>query len=123
MTAALEASRAGYKTILVEKSDALGGLMAKWHKRFPREGAFAVTQENDTAALVAEVELTDAIPSPSRSPARSPRLAARPGPSRSSSRAPIQIPIPSVRLSSPSEATPTTLPSSVTSATAPAKTS
>jgi quinone-modifying oxidoreductase subunit QmoB len=40
MTSALEASKAGYKVVLVEKSAALGGWAAKLHKRVPTREPF-----------------------------------------------------------------------------------
>ena len=56
MSAAVEASAAGYKVVLVEKNDALGGMLADWHKRFPRGGTWANTEDNDVAALVEQVK-------------------------------------------------------------------
>ena len=55
MTAALEASRAGYDVLLVEKTGVLGGFMGKLHKRVPYREPFAdpqVTGVEDLAAMV-----------------------------------------------------------------------
>ena len=45
MTAALEASKAGYQVVLVEKSGALGGWAAKLHKRSPGKSPYADPQD------------------------------------------------------------------------------
>ncbi|MGE5027313.1 MAG: CoB--CoM heterodisulfide reductase iron-sulfur subunit A family protein, partial [Betaproteobacteria bacterium] len=56
MTAALEASRAGYQVVLVEKSGALGGWAAKLHKRSPGKSPFAELQDTPVAEMVAAIE-------------------------------------------------------------------
>ncbi|MHB9118783.1 MAG: FAD-dependent oxidoreductase [Burkholderiales bacterium] len=56
MTSALEASKAGYQVVLVEKSGQLGGWAAKLHKRIPVSEPFAAPQANGVAELVAAVE-------------------------------------------------------------------
>ncbi len=56
MTAALEASKAGYKVVLVEKSGALGGWAAKLHKRSPGKSPYADPQETPVADMVAAIE-------------------------------------------------------------------
>ncbi len=56
MTAALEAARAGYEVLLVEKSGALGGWAKSLHRRLPRRAPFSAPAENDTAELCAAVE-------------------------------------------------------------------
>jgi quinone-modifying oxidoreductase subunit QmoB len=56
MSAAKEAAAAGYKVVLLEKSDSLGGLMNGWHKRFPRGGDWSATEDNDVAALIESVK-------------------------------------------------------------------
>ncbi len=72
MTAALEASAAGYPIHLVEKADELGGWGAKLHKRIPFKAAAAATpngydvelpQPEDTgvAEMIAAVEADDNI--------------------------------------------------------------
>ncbi|MEW5893279.1 MAG: FAD-dependent oxidoreductase [Pseudomonadota bacterium] len=56
MTAALEASRAGYKVVLVEKSGALGGWAAKLYKRIPTREPFKAPEDNGVADLIAQIE-------------------------------------------------------------------
>ena len=72
MTAALEASAAGFPCHIVEKTGELGGWAAKWHKRIPARAAVAGTensfnadlpmpQDNDVADMIAKVEANDKI--------------------------------------------------------------
>ncbi|AET67371.1 Pyridine nucleotide-disulfide oxidoreductase/Methyl-viologen-reducing hydrogenase, delta subunit [Desulfosporosinus orientis DSM 765] len=56
MTAALEAAKAGYKAVLVEKSPVLGGWMNGLFKQVPRKAPFTAPEEVDIAELVKEVE-------------------------------------------------------------------
>jgi quinone-modifying oxidoreductase, subunit QmoB len=56
MTSALEASKAGYKVVLVEKTGALGGWAAKLHKRVPTREPFKAPEDNGVADLVARIE-------------------------------------------------------------------
>ncbi len=56
MTAALEAARAGYKVVLVEKTGALGGWTAKLHKRIPTREPFKSPEDNGIADLIAQIE-------------------------------------------------------------------
>jgi len=56
MTAALEASKAGYKVVLTEKSGALGGWAAKLHKRVPTREPFKAPEDNGVADMVARIE-------------------------------------------------------------------
>jgi len=56
MTSALEAAKAGYKVVLVEKSGALGGWAAKLWKRIPSREPFKAPQDNGVADLVAQIE-------------------------------------------------------------------
>ncbi|MBI5937587.1 MAG: FAD-dependent oxidoreductase [Betaproteobacteria bacterium] len=56
MTAALEASKAGYKVVLVEKTGALGGMTAKLYKRIPTREPFKAPEDNGIADLVAQIE-------------------------------------------------------------------
>jgi quinone-modifying oxidoreductase subunit QmoB len=56
MTAALEASKAGYQVVLVEKTGELGGWAAKLHKRIPAKSPFADPQETPVAELKAAIE-------------------------------------------------------------------
>jgi len=61
MTAALEASKAGYPCGIVEKSETLGGATAQLHKVIPTSAPFADPAENPVDALVAAVEADDNI--------------------------------------------------------------
>jgi quinone-modifying oxidoreductase subunit QmoB len=72
MTAALETAAAGFPVHLVEKTGALGGWAAKWHKRIPGRAAadgvangtnvdLPMPQENDIADIIAAVEANDLI--------------------------------------------------------------
>ena len=72
MTAALEAAAAGFSCHIVEKTGALGGWAAKWHKRIPYKAAPEGTSnsrsahlpqpiDNDVADLIAAVEGNDKI--------------------------------------------------------------
>jgi quinone-modifying oxidoreductase subunit QmoB len=56
MTSALEASKAGYKVVLVEKSGALGGWAAKLHKRVPTREPFKAPEDNGVADMAARIE-------------------------------------------------------------------
>ncbi len=55
MTAALEASRAGYQVVLVEKSAALGGWAAKLYKRAPSHSPYADPQPTGIDEMVAAI--------------------------------------------------------------------
>jgi quinone-modifying oxidoreductase subunit QmoB len=56
MTSALEASKAGYKVVLVEKTGALGGWASKLHKRVPTREPFKSPEDNGVADMVARIE-------------------------------------------------------------------
>lgn len=56
MTAALEAARAGYQVLLVEKSPSLGGWASGFYRQLPRYEPFAQPQPNDTDKLVQQIE-------------------------------------------------------------------
>ena len=56
MTAALEASKAGYNVVLVEKSSALGGWAAKLHKRTPAKSPYTDPQDTPVADMAAAIE-------------------------------------------------------------------
>lgn len=56
MTAALEASRAGYQVVLVEKSGQLGGWAGKLHKRTPAKSPFQNPQDTPVAEMAAAIE-------------------------------------------------------------------
>lgn len=61
MTAALEAAKAGYPVVLVERSDQLGGWAGKWSARMPHRPPYREVQDNDVAELVARVQGEKAI--------------------------------------------------------------
>jgi quinone-modifying oxidoreductase subunit QmoB len=56
MTAALEAARAGYDVRLVEKTDKLGGWLAKQHKSVPKRPPFRELEDTGVEALIAGIE-------------------------------------------------------------------
>lgn len=56
MTAALEAAKAGYKVILVEKEASLGGWLNKVYKMAPMEAPYTDLEEPNVAARVKEIE-------------------------------------------------------------------
>ncbi|MCP5279606.1 MAG: hydrogenase iron-sulfur subunit [Thiobacillus sp.] len=56
MTSALEASKAGYKVVLVEKTGALGGWAAKLYKRVPTREPFKAPEDNGVADMVARID-------------------------------------------------------------------
>lgn len=56
LTAALESAKAGYQTVLVEKSDALGGYAGKMYKQVPLKPPFNELEENCVPALIKAVE-------------------------------------------------------------------
>ncbi len=55
MTAALEASKAGYQVVLVEKTGALGGWAAKLYKRSPSHSPYADPQSTGIDEMVAAI--------------------------------------------------------------------
>lgn len=55
MTAALECARTGYNTILVEKTDRLGGRLASLHKQYPSRPPYQTLEEPWTEALARQV--------------------------------------------------------------------
>jgi quinone-modifying oxidoreductase subunit QmoB len=56
MTAALEASKAGYPVTLVEKTAVLGGIAAKLHRRMPQHSPYADPQDTGVAELIADIQ-------------------------------------------------------------------
>ncbi|AGL03021.1 FAD-dependent oxidoreductase [Desulfoscipio gibsoniae] len=56
LTAALESAKAGYKTVLVEKEDTLGGYVGKMYKQIPTKPPFTDLEENSIPALIKAVE-------------------------------------------------------------------
>ncbi|MBL4615044.1 MAG: CoB--CoM heterodisulfide reductase iron-sulfur subunit A family protein [Magnetovibrio sp.] len=55
MSAAIEASKAGAKSILVERSDKLGGMIANWSKVNPDDAPYREPQDNPVPALIEQV--------------------------------------------------------------------
>jgi len=56
MTAALEAAKTGYDVHLVEKSDKLGGWLAKQYRSVPTKPPYRELEETGVDAMIAEVE-------------------------------------------------------------------
>jgi quinone-modifying oxidoreductase subunit QmoB len=56
MNAAKAAATAGYKVVLVEKEDRLGGWATKWRKVFPKRPPYGAPEDPGYEALIAEVE-------------------------------------------------------------------
>jgi len=56
ITAALEGAKAGYKTVLVEKSPVLGGWMNGLYKQAPQKSPYTAPEEVDIAERVKELE-------------------------------------------------------------------
>lgn len=61
MTAALEASKAGYYASIIEKSDRLGGVMGQLKARQPQRSPYQHPQATGVDALIAAVEADDKI--------------------------------------------------------------
>jgi quinone-modifying oxidoreductase subunit QmoB len=61
MSAALEAARAGYQVVLVEKEAELGGMSAKLYKETPRQYPFDKLDEPRIAGIIKEVEANSNI--------------------------------------------------------------
>ena len=61
MTSAIEASKAGYKSTIVEKSGTLGGWTAKLYKRVPTNSPYNDPEDTGIDAMVAAVEADDNI--------------------------------------------------------------
>jgi len=61
LTAATQAAKAGYRVTVVEKSPALGGMVAQLYKRIPSRMPFTDAQETELADLIAEVNSSDKI--------------------------------------------------------------
>ncbi len=56
LTAALEAAATGYEVRLVEKSDKLGGWLAKQHKTIPTKPPFSELEDTDLEDILARIE-------------------------------------------------------------------
>jgi quinone-modifying oxidoreductase, subunit QmoB len=61
MTAALEASKAGYPCTIVEKTGALGGATAQLYKKIPTKSPYADPEDTGVAEMVAAVEADNNI--------------------------------------------------------------
>ena len=61
MTAAIEAARTGCQVSLVEKSNTLGGTMAKLYKRTPGRTPYTDPEDSDVAPLLKMIEENDKI--------------------------------------------------------------
>ncbi|CAA7599828.1 Methyl-viologen-reducing hydrogenase, delta subunit [Acididesulfobacillus acetoxydans] len=57
ITAALEAAKTGYKTVLVEKNQALGGWLNGLHRLAPRKAPYTEPEEVDIANKIKELSL------------------------------------------------------------------
>ncbi len=56
MTSALEATKAGYKVILVEKAPVLGGWMRRWYKQLPQRPPYKELQDVDIDKTINDVK-------------------------------------------------------------------
>ena len=56
MTSAIEATKAGYKVILVEKAPVLGGWMRRWYKQLPQRPPYKELQDADIEKTINEVK-------------------------------------------------------------------
>ncbi len=61
MTAALEAARAGYEVVLVEKEAELGGWLRKFSRLYPKKPPYQEAEPVDLAARVSELEQNERI--------------------------------------------------------------
>jgi len=61
ITAALQAAKTGYEVRLVEKSDKLGGWLAKQHKSIPTRPPYRELEDTGINALISEVEANPRI--------------------------------------------------------------
>jgi quinone-modifying oxidoreductase subunit QmoB len=61
ITAALEVAKAGYDVKLVEKSDRLGGWLAKQHQSIPTKPPFRDLEDTGVDELIAEIEANSKI--------------------------------------------------------------
>jgi quinone-modifying oxidoreductase, subunit QmoB len=61
LTAAKEAAAAGYKVIVVEKEDKLGGKASGWRKSFPSKAPWTDLEENPINELINSVQQSDLI--------------------------------------------------------------
>lgn len=56
ITAALEATKAGYEVNLVEKRDTLGGWMAKWSKQYPKHSPYRELEDTGVESKIKEIQ-------------------------------------------------------------------
>ncbi len=61
MSSALDASKAGYEVVLVEKEAELGGWMSKIWKKYPTESPYAELQDTGIASKIEEINSSDKI--------------------------------------------------------------
>lgn len=61
MTAALEAARTGYETILIEKTPHLGGWASKFHKQFPTKSPYVALEQVDLHPMIEEIRASSKI--------------------------------------------------------------
>ncbi len=61
LTAALEAAKAGYSVVIVEKEAELGGFLGKMNKQFPKRPPYAELQDTNIGDLIAEAEANSNI--------------------------------------------------------------
>ena len=61
MTAAIEASAAGYQAHIIEKSAALGGHAAQFYKAIPNRSPYAAPRDTGVAEMIAKIEADDNI--------------------------------------------------------------
>jgi quinone-modifying oxidoreductase subunit QmoB len=61
ITAALDAAKAGYQIVLVEKAEQLGGRVRGFAKLFPKKPPYRELQPVEIESLIAEVEANDRI--------------------------------------------------------------
>ena len=61
MTAAIEASAAGYQAHIIEKSAALGGHAAQFYKAIPNRSPYATPRDTGVADMIAKIEADDNI--------------------------------------------------------------
>ena len=61
LTAGLEAAKAGYKVTLVEKTESLGGWLAKQHKSIPTRPPYRELEDTGIEDLIAQVEANPLI--------------------------------------------------------------
>lgn len=61
MTAAIESSKAGYKSSIVEKSGQLGGAAANFYKRIPERGPYKEAEDTGVADMISAIEADNNI--------------------------------------------------------------